>query len=570
MSPNPTSHSHEPVSTTSEHVTGPGDSTRIQAEVNLEVAEMQEAINHATPAEAGEQAVAQDEADIPEPKIVINEKAIELRVYQTRAFPFKVHTNFFHPVYHKHIIRMWQRIARIIQKEVILVDWTNDIVGNQVEPFIHEPEKYYIACCANMDHSSGAYRDFYDIHFRNEGESFPMEMSESQFGGSYSDPTDGRFLNRYPFEKLTFSNYTFFTQINRAVAKVMVDIKKLEGIKRKVFMKYFEEKFLEVYFRMDSIMVAQAKRMTDNFLSFIKNGEENIKRSIVGKISDLNRQMGDQYRCLNRLEKDSLEETRKLAKLRNKQTAFNRKYSNENLIETFVNLQKDKKYVSLVSKSSSVMTATTGPIYLTNYGKSYYVGYYEVEVSLVGTVKIFNLDKTKIVESSTNETGFGHPHVSSCIPCLGNIKEIIPKLIANGEIFQTFLLLYKFLTSYNEGNPYRTLEKYWGEPEDWCTSCHSPTLNCKCGRCKGGCGQDADDCTCDRCSHCEERIDHCCCPHCTTCGEIEGDCGCARCPRENELMSNVDCNICDRYFDQTLDVNDRGSNNSNATCNYTG
>ena len=51
-------------------------------------------------------------------------------------------------------------------------------------------------------------------------------------------------------------------------------------------------------------------------------------------------------------------------------------------------------------------------------------------------------------------TLFDHPHILEGIPCLGNLKEIVPKLMAAGEYTELFNVMYDFVSTINPYGQY--------------------------------------------------------------------------------------------------------------------
>ncbi len=86
-------------------------------------------------------------------------------------------------------------------------------------------------------------------------------------------------------------------------------------------------------------------------------------------------------------------------------------------------------------------------------GRNYNIGKYKVEIDtsgLNGGVRMFNLTRTA--------GGFHHPHVAQeGTPCLGNIKGVIPQLIAERKYSALIAICIQYLKSYNDahdGRPY--------------------------------------------------------------------------------------------------------------------
>jgi hypothetical protein len=79
-------------------------------------------------------------------------------------------------------------------------------------------------------------------------------------------------------------------------------------------------------------------------------------------------------------------------------------------------------------------------------GSVYDIGEFEIELYFNGTVKFCNL--TRLID------GYDHPHIEYHNPCLGNIEEALPQLIAEMEFSSAAMLCIKYLLSYNWGASY--------------------------------------------------------------------------------------------------------------------
>ena len=82
--------------------------------------------------------------------------------------------------------------------------------------------------------------------------------------------------------------------------------------------------------------------------------------------------------------------------------------------------------------------------------KTYKLGSYDV---------IIQNGKVVFQQEKNNETVI-HPHISNGNPCLGDAAQSIPKFLAAYEYAIVFDMMYKFLCSYNPGNPYRKLSEF--------------------------------------------------------------------------------------------------------------
>jgi len=295
---------------------------------------------------------------------------------------------------------------------------------------------------------------------------------------------------------------------------------------RKLFMAFFVKYFLATYPTLPDMQSKRAKLMASDYIQYIKNGNYKMKNKLKREFQVVQSEISNHFRALRRLEEEGRKLGKTISGLSRKEASFSAKNPQDKLHTIFQNFLKEERIIDM-SYTDHGIEFYTGEIYIENYGKSYYIGKFKVNLNLDGEVRMENLDNPK--------DDIDHPHVSSRIPCLGTIKEAVPKMMFEGDFLGLFNLLHTFLTTYNEEGPYATLEKYWGTAEDWCERCDSPTLNCQC----------------QTCPECDDYI---------------GDCQCERCPRNSMLMGELDCSQCS-YYTNDLDENDNQIPNTRL-CRY--
>lgn len=177
---------------------------------------------------------------------------------------------------------------------------------------------------------------------------------------------------------------------------------------------------------------------------------------------------------------------------------------------------------SNVEFTIAAIEAITAPIWIA--GKvdrktvHYYMGTFKVSIPYSGNgVKI-----TPVIKPPDCGTEYPHPHIArGGSPCLGNISRAVPNYLKKGQYGILLSLMLEFLTSYNSGSPYQTLDhwKYYTNKDN------IP-------------GQAAPD-------KVEEEI----CPNC-------GDAGCYRCGDCDEWNCECECNLAEELDLDTIDPDD--------------
>jgi len=104
----------------------------------------------------------------------------------------------------------------------------------------------------------------------------------------------------------------------------------------------------------------------------------------------------------------------------------------------------DIESVSIYEKTINVFT---GPIYITHNNKVRDIGRFKIELSINPThylVRMHNLTR--------KVRGCDHPHVNANgTPCLGNIQECIPNMIADRQFAAAVSVCIQYLKSTNDG-----------------------------------------------------------------------------------------------------------------------
>jgi hypothetical protein len=98
--------------------------------------------------------------------------------------------------------------------------------------------------------------------------------------------------------------------------------------------------------------------------------------------------------------------------------------------------------VEKVCVLDGVLRVFTGIINVNYQGREYEIGKFKIEVRFDGEVRCHNLSR-KINEE------FDHPHVKNAVPCLGNIRSAVAKLIGQYRFLELTVLLIEFLKTVN-------------------------------------------------------------------------------------------------------------------------
>ena len=102
------------------------------------------------------------------------------------------------------------------------------------------------------------------------------------------------------------------------------------------------------------------------------------------------------------------------------------------------------------------LVVTTRPIHVAWSNRCFDVGRFRIAVDLAGEVRINSVDHLG------PRPGWDHPHIQDGLPCLGNLREGILKLIAAYELALAVQVLLDFLATYTPETAYARIE---GWPE---------------------------------------------------------------------------------------------------------
>lgn len=102
--------------------------------------------------------------------------------------------------------------------------------------------------------------------------------------------------------------------------------------------------------------------------------------------------------------------------------------------------------------AGSQLRVTTHPLGLESGGSTYNLGEYRILLDLAGDVRIESISRLG------PKPHWDHPHIQDALPCLGNLREGVLKLIARYELALAMQVLMDFLSTYNADTAYCPIE----------------------------------------------------------------------------------------------------------------
>ena len=112
--------------------------------------------------------------------------------------------------------------------------------------------------------------------------------------------------------------------------------------------------------------------------------------------------------------------------------------------------------VAAVEAGGSCLRVRTEPVTIEWDSRRYRLGAYSLTLDLDGDVRVDSL------EHLGPKAGWDHPHVQDGLPCLGNLRPGILKLIGDFELALAVQLLLEFLVTYQPETAYTPID---GWPE---------------------------------------------------------------------------------------------------------
>jgi hypothetical protein len=191
----------------------------------------------------------------------------------------------------------------------------------------------------------------------------------------------------------------------------------------------------------------------DFSLASLKRAPDNINY----KINDLLERMQNNYRAISTAEREIAENTNLLEIARKNLDNFSAYYESQvGNLEQVLHASFKTKFRDIGFNGYDTIYANTKTIYIDTVipqsiggdgttVKRFMIGDFRISIKINESyVLLQNLNNT-IREGSSD-----HPHVRSGRPCLGNLKEEVPRMIKQSEYIGLFLLMYDFLTSIND------------------------------------------------------------------------------------------------------------------------
>ncbi len=100
----------------------------------------------------------------------------------------------------------------------------------------------------------------------------------------------------------------------------------------------------------------------------------------------------------------------------------------------------------------SQLHVLTHPLRLESEGSTYNLGEYRILLDLAGDVRIESISRLG------PKPHWDHPHIQDGLPCLGNLREGVLKLMARYELALATQVLMDFLSTYNADTAYCPIE----------------------------------------------------------------------------------------------------------------
>ena len=110
--------------------------------------------------------------------------------------------------------------------------------------------------------------------------------------------------------------------------------------------------------------------------------------------------------------------------------------------------------VTSVEVEQGRLVVGTEPVEIRWSGTSYALGAYRLVLDLAGDVRIESVNKLG------PKAAWDHPHVQDGLPCLGNLREGVLKLIAEYELALAVQVLLDFLATYQPESAYTPIENW--------------------------------------------------------------------------------------------------------------
>lgn len=324
-------------------------------------------------------------------------------------------------------------------------------------------------------------------------EKLSYEMNVKEFGKDSVYFIDDLFLDKYvnqtPMKEIVFNKKTSETLSNDEVyaCKMILEeiyfltdfFSKDSGITNELLRQDYIDEVFENYVNFSKKTELNRRirfdpKILEDYLSWVKGLENKSKEVLDTRKNEINSEIYDHYRAVQKREKEILELDVLLESVSKRLKENNYDTKRDSVIKMLEPLLLSKKYKNFEYDTMSIK-AYTNMIRISNFGKLYDIGEFKITV---------NLDGTLVIENLTNKKDtLDHPHILESKPCLGTIREQVQKMIVNFNFMPLFDLLYTFLSSYNRDGIYANgiVEITWGDKDvDWCSTHSKPSRECGC------------------------------------------------------------------------------------------
>lgn len=444
---------------------------------------------------------------------------LEKITYNDKSGEYTVHT--FHPhKFTKDYIEGLLDFSKKLKKEIYVIDWANSNSPIFCKKEMQSNPKAYFLLIPNPEMFEFFDKGVvYHLYFSNLAGSFQFA---SQLNKEYNDQEEiFQDTTTSPSNRLydgnseviaevcqTFTKFRFDWTLKNSTDELSIALRKAAFTHLIKGVHYIMNSVLGP--KQDDMNVDEIKYQVENYNNFFVNSLIKVQKSLEVKLKDNLNQLLEQQKALFRYEKTIQEINDNLkgatARINDKITI---EKSKDQLEKVFTTIFKEK--FKSIYYSSDYIRVKTKMIYIDFIkpqcdggdgvtSHRYQIGEFDIYVYLNGQIKLVN---------TTNPMGnYDHPHVSNNIPCLGNLAQAIPKMIAEGDYIEVILVMYDYLKTinrtgwYGSGNIYRwptvksriNQESIKIEQEPHCTHCGALS---------------SDDCECEFCEHCDRLVDVC-------------------------------------------------------------
>lgn len=188
----------------------------------------------------------------------------------------------------------------------------------------------------------------------------------------------------------------------------------------------------------------------NNHLEEQKNTLKNEMRQGENTIKDAQRMIVKAVRAM----RDANEHLKLLSNVQNVESAYVEEWEK-------LNHMPGVERVAFDTDESVISVFLSEPVHIAYNEKVYDIGKFRIDIdSDDGNVTAHNLTRRYCDE-------YDHPHVSDGDCCFGDISDGIAQLIGNYEYMAIVSVMIRYLNSYNDDNPYTSIENFpiLGEPE---------------------------------------------------------------------------------------------------------